>query len=1084
MEVERENGREISLSASAADTFPNALIQTKIQVPRQRADLIRRPRLVNYIRSHLDRKLLLISAPAGFGKTSLLAEFTQNIDFPVCWLTIDAFDRDLGKFLEYLIASIHHKFPKFGRRSLQMLRQSKNPAGDLYSLTAILIQDLYENIPDYFVLILDDHQTIEDQETINEFLNMFITYVDENCHIIISSRTLPALPDLSLLVARRQAAGLSIDELRFTSAEVSELVKQNYQMDLRLEQAEVLVKRTNGWITGLLLIGVPHIEETHPLMEGTEQTGANLYDYFKRQVFDQQPAALKEFLLALAVFDEINPVLASSVLGLDQVDELFEQVRLRNLFIIEYEDTLDRLRFHDLFHDFLLTHFRRQNYSLYTKMMLKAAQYYATQGEWERAVIRFIELKDYLRAVDIIEQVGAGFFETGRWDTLVAWIDAIPDIICSTRPQIIILRAKIFAERGEYAAALELLGKAEAIYSQAGVGTQIAGVLVITSDILRLQGRASEAIRLAERALDLFNDRSLKDRWIIAQAHKIIGLGMMGQGKLSEGRQSLNIALRLYIELSDTHNTGLVEHDLGLLHDLSGDLVNAIVHYRAALVVWEQVGNLSRWANTLNGLGVVYYLLGRYDEAKKMLTDALIKAQQIKDQRIEAYILASLGDLYRDLGAYEQSRQIYLHALEVSQRGKIISMGIYALDGLGNIFRLEGDLAEAENKLTEALSQAISVESRYIQGVCIISMGILNIQKGNLQQARSYLDQADEKLSSSGLHYLHSRAHLHRAWMYYCLHDWKSAWTDLNEALRLVEMLGFDQFLIVEGRDMLPLFAKALQRGSRQKQLHDIIRRINGYRSATAQNAAIAVPTETSSELRIYSLGQPEVILDRMRVQWEISKSRDLFFYILQNPSGLSRDQIGAVFWPDYNPERLEMAFRSTLYRLRRDLFKNVIVHEDGLYRFNKSINYWLDVEQFDRLVREAEQTAYLELCGALLSEAISLHRGDYLQGVYAEWVTIERERHQVSYLHAMDRLANILKEQGKYRSAIDLYQRILLVDPFQESAHLELIRCYYLLGDRASAIHHYHDYARRLDHELGLAPNREMQDFYLHIIQ
>jgi LuxR family maltose regulon positive regulatory protein len=276
--------------------FP--LIMTKIQTPRRRSNLLPRPRLVEYIHSSIECKLVLISAPAGYGKTSLLTEYAYETDLPVCWYTLDVFDRDLRIFVEYFIASIALQFPGFGKQSQAVLRQSNNPGGNLYQIISTLVQEIYEKIPEYFVLILDDHHTIEEQEEIHMFLDLLLTYVDENFHLIIASRTLPELPNLSLLVARGQATGLSIDELRFTPGEVQELVSQNYEMKISPKQAEALVERTGGWITGLLMTDFP---KPGILGQATKQLqlkpkSNNLYDYFSRQVLDQQSDDLRNFL--------------------------------------------------------------------------------------------------------------------------------------------------------------------------------------------------------------------------------------------------------------------------------------------------------------------------------------------------------------------------------------------------------------------------------------------------------------------------------------------------------------------------------------------------------------------------------------------------------------------------------------------------------------------------------------------------------------------------------------------------------------------------------------------------------------------
>ena len=177
----RENGAIPNLSDRE---FP--LIQTKIQIPLQRSDHIVRTRLVNKLHANLDRKLIVISAPAGYGKSSLLIEFANDTELPVCWYTIDSFDKDLRIFLEYLITTIAQRFPRFGEQSRKILTQTKDPESNIYPIVATIVQEIHNSIPEYFVLVLEDHHTIENHEAINSFIDLFVNFIDENCHLILT----------------------------------------------------------------------------------------------------------------------------------------------------------------------------------------------------------------------------------------------------------------------------------------------------------------------------------------------------------------------------------------------------------------------------------------------------------------------------------------------------------------------------------------------------------------------------------------------------------------------------------------------------------------------------------------------------------------------------------------------------------------------------------------------------------------------------------------------------------------------------------------------------------------------------------
>jgi LuxR family maltose regulon positive regulatory protein len=1068
-------------SKPAAGTQP--LIVTKIRVPRRRGDLLPRRRLVDFIHGHLDRRLILISAPAGFGKTSLLTDFASDTDLPVCWYTLDPFDHDLHLFLEHLISAIAHRFPDFGQRSRTFLRQTPDPGANLYPLVATLVQEIYDSIPEYFFLVLDDHHTVEDQEQINEFLDLFVTYVDENCHLIIASRTLPALPNLSLLVARRHAAGLSIDELRFTPQEIQALAKQNYNLELSPEQATTLAERTGGWITGLLLTTAHRWARASGEVTVRGRVNVDVYDYLSRQVLDRQPDPLRDFLLASSVLDELSPELCADVLQIDRPAALMDQVRIRNLFVIEFEGDDYRLRYHDLFRDFLRDTLRHQSQSRFRELTLRAATTYARRGEWERAVSRYLLLEEHGQAASLIERVATHMHETGRWDTLAGWIDSLPQAVRLQHPQLLVQRGKIHTERGEHALALALYDRAQEAFAAGDDQAGAAHSLAMKGYTLRFQGLYSEAIAQSRQALALVEGTTRLERFTMALAHRNVGLCYFRQGQLSKGRQALQEALQIYEILDEAYDVGMVHHDLGLGHELMGDLEGASEHYQAALQRWRQLGNPAPWANTLNGLGVVYHLQGRYDEALQILDEALRKAQQAGDLRVEAFAWASLGDLHRDLGTHQRARQAYTQAAEVAARSRVGFILTYAALGLGTICRLKGDLDQAARQLQKALDLSSQHGSGYETGLCHTALGLLAAEQEDLVAARSYLDQAVERFQAAGFQRDLAQACLHRARIAFLAGDRQAALADLQRALDLANQLGFDQFFVVEGWQLSDLLSYAQEQGVGEGILPALLERIEAHQARLQARPEPVVRAAPQQALRIHALGPPRVELDGKSIQWTTVQSRDLFFCLLQHAQGLRKEELGGLFWPDHPPRRLDGIFRSTLYRLRRSVFRESVIYEDGLYRFNRDADYWFDAEAFQALLDQADQSPVLEKKTDLLEQAVALYQGDYLAGVYADWCALDRERLRERHLSALEALAGLHAARGDLQRAIQEYQQLVAQDPYREAAHRQLMRCHYRLGDRAAAIRQYQDCRQILRDDLGLSPEPETEALYLQII-
>ena len=181
----------------------------------------------------LDFRLIIIAAPAGYGKTSLLIDFAHQFDWPVCWLALDPLDNDLHRFLSHFVMSIKRQFPEFGDEAINILKTTPADQLNLDYLISALTNDIYEKITEHFIVVLDDYHLLNSSSQIDTFLSEFIQHADDNCHIVITSRKLLTLPDLPLMVARAQVGGLSIEELVFQPDEIQKLYNQVFHREIR-----------------------------------------------------------------------------------------------------------------------------------------------------------------------------------------------------------------------------------------------------------------------------------------------------------------------------------------------------------------------------------------------------------------------------------------------------------------------------------------------------------------------------------------------------------------------------------------------------------------------------------------------------------------------------------------------------------------------------------------------------------------------------------------------------------------------------------------------------------------------------------
>jgi two-component SAPR family response regulator len=595
----------------------------------------------------------------------------------------------------------------------------------------------------------------------------------------------------------------------------------------------------------------------------------------------------------------------------------------------------------------------------------------------------------------------------------------------------------------------------------------------------RLQGRHQRAIQQCRRALDLLADRVSEAGAAVAEAYKNMGVSLLRQGDLPGGIADLATALKLYRELDNTFNIASVLHDLGVAYETAGEFDRALEHHQQALAYWRELSNPDAWANTLNSIGVLHHLRGDYEQGLASLETALAKAKEAGSLRRQAYVLASLGDLLRDQGDYDRSMEAYVGARQAAEEVDDSRLIAYLLDVTGNLHRLLGQPALAEPLLHRALEQAESIHSPGQLGICKTSLGILAYEKGNLPEALRALGEARDLLSSLGFARDLARAHLHLGQAFFLGSERQKSLKELSLALTLLPATAAIPFLTSEAVNMEPLLEYAATRSVSQSLVSEALERLRGRAEASPADVMGVSPTPV---LRIHALGQPQAVLGSEPVaNWIHAKAKELLFCLLDSPDGLSKERIGAILWPEHSPERLNSIFHNTMYRLRHVLFPEVVLFEEGVYFFNRDINYWLDVEEFETLLARAERLPEDE-CGArmaILSQAAELYKGDYLQGLFSDWCLVRRENLRVSYTSALLALGGLHIRAKEYASALQYYNTVLVDDPYQEAAYRQAIRCYLMMGDRASALRKYQECVDILQEELGVSPMPETEALY-----
>jgi LuxR family maltose regulon positive regulatory protein len=1056
---------------------------TKVLLPSKQPGLLHRQRLVDFIHEYIDRKLILVSAPAGYGKTSLLVDFAHDADHPVCWYSVDETDRDPRGFLEYLIASIRQQFPDFGSRAKSALSTVIKADGQLRALVTALINDIYD-IPDYFAVIVDDYHFVDESQEVNALMDGLLRYLPENCHLIISSRTLPHLT-FSRLIARQESVGLGTAELKFTAEEIKTLLKQAYNVEIPDEEAQELARESEGWITGILLT-------THTMWQGMVSSmvqargaGGQMYDYLADSVLGEQPPEIQRFLKDSSILREMSPALCDTLLDSHHSLEMLRLIERRNLFVSRLEGDELWYRYHHLFQKFLQEKLRMEEPERFSTLHRRAAEVLQRVGNHDEAIRHYMEAGAYIETAEVVQQVAEETLKAGRWETLIGWIDSLPDEITRSNPELPWFRARVYTEMGQ-------LGKALTSFDLAHIGFQgrddqvgIDRVLVNKSVALRLAGRVEEAIKDCQSVISDLDGRHPS---IVAIAHRNLGICYGMQGDYRNSATELEKALQLFQQCGDDHYVALTRHDLSLVHWTLGNLARADLELERAVEHWRY-DEEAKWrlATALNNVGVNLHCRGRYNEALKTLEEALTVAREAGHPRAEAAALDSLGDVHRDLGDLRHALDLHQQSLKVARQAGEADAEIRVLNAMSEDHRLKGELDKAWDLARASLAASQIQRLSFHAGRAQLSLGVICHERGEAQEALGWLEKARQRMERSGTKHELAKVHFHLAQAHFLLKEFQSARRHLLQLLSLLDELGYDQFIAVEACRARPLIQYAASRrlgGDRFAQLLERIEEIP-VKGEIAPPLATTVSTSLP-RLEICALGTPQVLKDGTPVdkrEWQTATAEELFFYLLAHPVGQPREQITDVFWPNLPPAKAKSTFHVTVYRLRRATHIELLTFDrsSGTYRLNPEMHYWYDVEEFEKLLEAAPGSG--ESRAEALRQAIALYRGEYMEGFYSDWYLPKRRTLEEQYLSALSELAHWCMGEGSYDQALDLCEKALQNDSYREEMYRLMMKCHSLLGQHPRVTQVYQRCATVLAEELGVEPAPETVALYQELI-
>jgi len=773
---------------------------SKSGIPPPRAKIVLRPRLIEQLNEGLEGKLTLISAPAGFGKTTLVNEWISSCGRPVAWLSLDEGDNDPSRFLSYIIAALQTIKAEIGAGLLGVLQSPQPPSTE--SILTSLLNEIV-TIQDSFLLVLDDFHVI-DAKLVENALIFLIEHLPPQMHLLIATREDPSLP-----VARYRAQGqlteLRTDDLRFTPSEAAEFLNQVMNLNLSAEDITSLDTRTEGWIAGLQMaaISMRGLTDTSRFIQSFAGSHRFVLDYLVEEVLHRQPYEVQAFLLRTSILERLCAPLCDAVLDDTSASgqKTLEYLERANLFIVPLDNVRCWYRYHHLFVELLRQRLgQRQTSAEIAEYHMRASQWYENHNLDIEAFQHAATAGEVGHAIRLIGGKGIPLYHRGATVPILNWLESLPKTELDKRPMLWLIYARALTSSGQTSGVEEKLQAAETALqgTELSVETRdiIGSIASNRATLAYTRYQPDEAIFQAQRALEYLSPNNLPTRTITTFT---LGVGFMFKGERTAATQAFTDAMSISQKIGHTFVTSMATMALGNMQFMENKLYLAAETNRRALQLFG-AHPLPIAGEAHFHLAQIYYEWNNLDAAEQHGEQALQLARQF-DKAVDRYVIYQIllarlklarGDLAGAAALLVETEQSVCQNNFVHREPEVAAAQVMVLLKQGKL----AAAADLAGKYELPLSQA---RVRLAQGNPSAALAVLEPYRQQME-ARGW---ADEQLKAMVLQavVLHQKG------------EKASAMLLLGEALALAQLGGFIRLFVDEGAPMALLLREAASRG-------------------------------------------------------------------------------------------------------------------------------------------------------------------------------------------------------------------------------------------------------------------------------
>lgn len=1075
-------------------------LRTKMLPPRPAPELLSRPRLTNRLLANLSRPVTLVTANAGSGKTTLVADVLQNFGEPFVWYQLDHTDSDAWVFLSYLTHGIRQVIPGFGNAMFAYLEESSSElARHPERAVDVLLNEVLEQIEQQLVVVLDDYHHLGAETPVHAVLDRLLSYLPDVLHVIIISRE---MPPLSLARLRAQTPHSIIDraDLLFTDEETQQLFRKIFDLELTSEQLAEYRERTHGWITALQLVrqlaqraspGVPAggQHELPDMIDILRQSERDIFDYFAEEVFAAEEQKTQQLLLHISLLERVELEDCAALYPDMNCARVLPALVRRNVFITVASDGRgEEYRLHPLFQSFLRRRLRTEvGRAGVAAEHLQCAEFFSDRQLWESAVHHYLAAEDFDHAAKLIAERGGKWIASGALGSLASLADAVPINAMDNNPRAIAHRAEVARLRGEYDEAKALFRRSVNLLQLRQDSEGEAEALHSLAAIARSQRDFPLAFNYLDRAVQLTDEHSV----VRMKCGNTRGLCLVAMGEWTTAEREFRMALQLAEERNDEYYARLIAHNLGTPAGIRGDFGEALRWLSRMLRTTGQRPPVPQEAIAHLNMARCYLYRGEFPACEEHLGTALERCQLFNLVALRAEIFEAYGNLYRELGEVERATEFYERAARAYDEAGISAEQVELLEERALLNLKVGDLATARAQLDRLIeSRSITKDEMRFYTVSLSRARVMGAQNEH-EDAQIELTNAASYFRAQGLYYYEAQACMGLACCELKLNREPAMLGHLRRALDLALRYDYEYWLQREVTGNPDLFTTEEAAEMLPADLRAELATVSQKVPITPEVVSLTV--KPLVDLTINMLGPVEIVRDPNRPlatdAWVTRRSRDILCFIAsRRHRRVVKDLIIDTFWGETDATVVERNFHPTVSHIRKalnsnqSLKQNFLLYRDGDYLLNPDFAYRIDIDEFDRLLTEGEtarRARQFDHCVECYEAAVELYRGEFMQGSYDPWVDEQRSYYRLQYLQLLESLGVIAQKNENWFEATKLFQQILHDDPFREDIYCLLMRALAAQGNKNGVREQFENLKRLLAGELGVEPSIETRKVY-----